>query len=332
MVQTFALALPLLLAGVFVASAAGKIRTPDDVTGWTALGVPKLLRRRWLIRLHPWLELILAGALMALGGLLGVVAAGVAVVLMVAYLVLVVRALRSVPDALCACFGSPRPVTRLTVARNIWLTALALATTSVISTGQLLGGAVVAAVSNWDWIVALAVAAITSGLVLWRDVAAAPPSRAQPMLADASPNTEDYVRARTPAVPITLGDGTTTNLRVLARQRPQLLLAVSETCSSCQPVIDSVGRWRNLLPEVDVRLLVTRLPENSALTSTQPPLTLHDPLGDVRASIAEWRAPTAILLGVDGMLAGGPVSGHPAIEALIGEIRTSLDEMIPQGI
>ena len=326
MVQTFALALPLILAGVLVASAVGKIRTPDDMAGWTDLGVPTLLRRRWLIRLHPWLELILAGALMALGGLLGVVAAGVAVVLMAGYLVIVVRAFRSAPGASCACFGESRPITRVTVARNAWLTALALATTAVISTGQLWGGAAVAAVSNGDWIVALAVVAITSGLILWRDVATETPP-GPPALLDTPSDTEEYVRVRTPAVPVTLGDGSTTNLRALAHQKPQLLLAVSETCNSCQPVIDSVDLWRSLLPEVDIRLLVTRLPENSALTSAQPPLTLHDPLGNVRASIAEWRAPTAILLGIDGMLAGGPVTGHPAIETFMGEIRTSLDEM-----
>lgn len=327
MVQTFALTLPLILAGVFAASAIGKIHTPDDAAGWAALGIPKFLRQRRLVALHPWLELILAIALVSLGGALGAVAGVVAFVLMGSYLVLVVRAFRSSPGASCACFGAARPITRVTIARNVWLTVLALLTASVISAGQLWGGALAAAIDNWDWSVSLAIAAVTSGLIVWREAGTGTPTRDHPATVEAAFDVEDYVRVRTPAVPITLGDGTTTDLRALAHQRPQILLAVSETCKLCQSVIDSVDLWRSLVPEVDVRLLVTVPPEMSGLTSSQHPQTLHDPPGYVRASISEWPSPSAILLGADGLLAGGPVSGYLAIDAFIGDIRASLDEM-----
>ncbi|MEV4669535.1 MauE/DoxX family redox-associated membrane protein [Microbacterium sp. LWO12-1.2] len=330
MVHALALALPLALAAVLTAGAIGKIRAPDNVTGWAALGVPQLFRHTWLIRLHPWLELILAGALVALGGILGTIAASAAAVLMAAYLIIVVAAFRTSPEASCACFGTSRRITRVTIVRNAWLTGLAVVTTLVISAGSLWGGALAAAVTNWESSMALIVVAVTAALALWHGALESPAIyQSEPVhgtLIGEGPNGEEYVRVRTPAVPITLGDGTTTHLRDLAYRRPQLLLAVAETCNACQPVVGRLEIWRHRVPEVDIRLLVTVRPNKSRLTSTQPPLTVHDPHGYVRASISEWSTPSAVLLGVDGMLAGGPVSGHPAIEGFIEEIRTSLDE------
>lgn len=330
MVPALALALPLILAAVLVAGAIGKIRAPDDAAGWAALGVPQIFRHSWLIRLHPWLELMLAGALVSLGGALGAIAASVAVVLMVAYCIVVVRAYRSSLGASCACFGPSRPITRVTIARNVWLTALAAATTLTIPAGPLWGGALATAAMNWDLSMALASVAITAALTLRHGVPEPPAPNQSGLVHSAphgeAPNGEGHIRVRTPAVPITLGDGTTTHLRALAYRRPQLLLAVAETCSSCRPVIERLEIWRNVVPEVDVRLLVTAPPNKSGLTSTQQPLTVHDPNGHVRASISDWLTPSAVLLGVDGMLASDPVSGRSAIEAFIEEIRISLDE------
>jgi hypothetical protein len=96
----------------------------------------------------------------------------------------------------------------------------------------------------------------------------------------------------------------------------------------CAPVIESAPAWRELLPEIDIRLLVTRSPQESRLTDTSEPQTVHDPHNYVSGSIADWYSPTAILLGADGMLAGGPESGHDAIRDFVEEIRASLDEHI----
>ena len=124
--------LPLVLAAVMIASAVAKFRRPDDIAGWAEMGVPRRLRQRWLITFHPWGELLLGIALAALGGVLGLLAAVVALALMVAYLSLVSSVFRRAQGASCACFGTrPRPVTRLTIARNAWLTLLAAATVMV---------------------------------------------------------------------------------------------------------------------------------------------------------------------------------------------------------
>lgn len=329
MFPALSISLPLVLAAVLVASAAAKFRRPDDPAGWAELGVPRGLRRRWLIALHPWGEAVLGIALAGLGGVLGLLAALVATGLMVAYLWLVWAASRRAQGASCACFGTRRPITRLTIVRNAWLTLLAAATVGVIWVNPLVGGAVAEAdATDWAWLGAMVIAAITVALIAWQEPAATVDPSIELDTAAADGDAGDYVRVRTPAVPVTLGDGETVNLRSLASARPLLILAVSESCGVCEEVIGSADEWRAVLPEIEIRLLVTRRPEDSRLTSTVEPQTLHDPKNYVSGSIADWYSPTAILLGADGMLAGGPETGYAAIKRFVEDIRASLDEHI----
>ncbi|GAA4374193.1 MauE/DoxX family redox-associated membrane protein [Agromyces bauzanensis] len=320
----------LILAAVMVASAVAKLRRPDDLAGWADLGVPAAFRREWLLRLHPWGELVLGLALALLGGLLGSLAALACVALMAAYTWLIGRAWskarESGADATCACFGESAPVTGVTLLRNAWLLFLALVAAATIWAAPLAGGALAALGADWAWLVALAAAAFTAAIIVWREPEL-PDPLASPAMTETPGSVDDqldYVRARTPAVPVTLGDGSRANLRTLSLSRPILLLAVSETCGSCAPVIERVPAWRALLPEVDVRMLVSRLPEESKLTELEHPHTLHDPDGNVRASIADWGTPAAVLLGVDGLLAGGPEQGERAITSFVADIYESL--------
>ena len=123
---------------------------------------------------------------------------------------------------------------------------------------------------------------------------------------------------------MTLADGTTQNLRNIASTKALLLLAVSPTCMSCQPVIGQVETYRRLMPELDVRLLLSTTPEESPLLEHDEPQSLHDPEGYVRGSIADWATPTAVLLGADGLLAGGPVTGAEEIDVFFDDIYESL--------
>lgn len=328
-----ALTSTLILVGVLVVSGVAKLRTPDDAEGWEALGLPAALRKDWLIRLHPVAELVLAAALLLLGGLLGVAAAVVAVLLFAAYLVMVWRARRKTPDASCACFGERQPITGRTLVRNGWLTLLAVISALTIGALPLFGGTVVLAIAFWPWTLALAAVAVTFVLVQEKAAESAPAahvaggSGAGP--ADDA-ELEDYLRARTPAVPVTLADGSTVTLRQLAETKPVLLLAVSETCGSCTPVIESIDAYRKLLPEVSVRFLLQNAPEDSRLASAEEPQTVHDPLRYVGPSLADhWFTPTAVLLGADGMLAGGPVAGSSAIAEFVDDVYESLHGVRP---
>lgn len=333
----FSIVPALILAAVLIASAIAKLRHPDDLHGWTQMGVPRLLRRRWLLRFHPWGEMLLGLALVVLGGVLGLLAALAGVALMAAYTWLVWRTWNAnrkaagggddAEAASCACFGQQRPVTALTLVRNVWLLTVAIAAASGTWSNPLLGGPLASATAEevWVWIVGLAAAAVTALLIVWPDgspVPAAPRPSGSRTASDG--DLLDYIRTRTPAVPVTQADGTVVNLRTLASERPILLLAVSEICGACMSVIERIPEWREFLPEVDIRILSTLLPEASRLTEREEPQSLHDPNEYVSGSIEDWRTPTAVLFGIDGMLAGGPVTGTDDVMAFVSEVHDNL--------
>ncbi|MDP3953048.1 MauE/DoxX family redox-associated membrane protein [Microbacterium sp.] len=334
------MAAPLILAGVLIASGVAKLRHPEDEAAWADLGVPAALRRGWLMRLHPWAELLLAAALLVLGGVLGALAAACAVILFGAYLGLVAHRLTVGTDASCNCFGAPEPITSVTIVRNAWFLLLAIVAAAVTWATPLLGGPLAALGDQWLWLIGIAAAAFSAVLVLWHPASADHPVEAGvPTIADratsehASSTAADpaeYIRTRTPAVPVMLADGSTVNLRQLAARGPILLLAVKEDCGACRPVINAVPRWRELLPEVAVRFLLWPAPENSALTEHSEPQSLHDPYFYVQGSIADWSTPAAVLIGADGYLAGGPVSGYDDVSAFVGDIYENLHGERPE--
>lgn len=322
-----AMASTLIIVGVLVASGIAKLRTPDDAAGWEALGIPAALRKDWLIRLHPIAELVLAAAVLLLGRGLGAAAAIVVVLLFAAYLAMVLRAKRQSADASCACFGQRRPITGRTVLRNAWLVLLAVISASTIGALPLWGGAATVAMAFWPWTLALAAVAATFVLVQEGgsgSVASATGVTAGAPAAGGPDDLEDYIRTRTPAVPVQLGGGDTANLRELSAGEPMLLLVVSETCGSCTPVIESIDAYRALLPEVSVRFLLQNRPEDSRLASAEEPQSLHDPHRYVGGSIGDFSTPSAVLLGMDGLLAGGPVTGAVNIAEFVDDVYESL--------
>jgi hypothetical protein len=128
---------------------------------------------------------------------------------------------------------------------------------------------------------------------------------------------------------VTLGDGTVTHLRQLSAQRPQLLVYVSDGCFSCNDVIAAIPSWRNDLPQVDVRVLVRQSFDISTLTSTEEPMSMHDTDGLVSESLGIRATPGAVLLGADGLLAGGPVVGAIAVPEFVSDIREELESARP---
>ncbi|MFE6735673.1 MauE/DoxX family redox-associated membrane protein [Microbacterium sp. NPDC057650] len=321
------IALPaLLLAAVLIASGIAKLRHPDDLSGWADLGVPAALRRTWLLALHPWGELMLGAALVLLGGVPGALAALVALVLMVGYLVFVVRVLRTGTDASCACFGARKRIVPMTAVRNGWYVLLALAAASTTWMSPLLGGTVVElGGAGWTWGVGLAAAAVTVALTMW-PVPAQATDAVDPAPTPSVGDDEllDYVRSLTPAVPLTLADGEQVNLRALSIRQPLLLLAVKPGCGSCADVIAQVPAWRELLPEVSVRMLLREAPEVSGIAEREEPQSLHDMERYAYDSLGIRITPSAVLLGADGMLAGGPVTGTAAITEFIADVYESL--------
>lgn len=323
-VPTDALALaPVVLAVVLVVSAVGKLRSPSaSAEAFRDLRVPAPLSGSLAVRALPWVEIALALGLLALGGLPGTAAAVGTLVLFTAYLVLVVRALGFDEDVECACFGefAPGRISRRTVVRNAWLVALAAVTVGVAAQGPSVLTRIADELLPWWWLAGAVAAAVTTWLVVGGSSAAVPTVEPTAHAEEEG----DYVRYRTPALPIMLGDGTTTNLRALGTVRAQLLLYVSDWCSSCHDVVEAVPRWRDLLGPVDVRLVLAAPPSETTLTSADEPQTLHDTERLLDDSFGIRRTPSAILLGADGLLAGGPVTGHDDVLEFVEAIAEEL--------
>ncbi len=116
----------LVLAAVFVAAAAAKIaRPPATVKAFATLGVPA---PETIARAVPAAELVVAVLLVAVPRAGGVAA----LVLLVAFTAVLVRALRAGVRTPCRCFGGVRedPISRADVVRNAMLAALAITATA----------------------------------------------------------------------------------------------------------------------------------------------------------------------------------------------------------
>lgn len=317
--------LPWVVATVLFSSAIGKLRHPSSVAAWAEMGVPAVLRRAALVTLHPWLEMVLAVAIVASGDWPGAVAAATGAVLLLIYTVLVWRAHRRPQQVNCACFGASSAITGMTVWRNAWLTILAAAAVAAASQLPRWGGAVRAAwLDHFPAWLGGALVAVTC-LLISAARGGHPNSEHQTEGSLAAVDEHgDYLRARTPAVPVTLADGTVVTLRRLTRHRPLLLLAVSGHCSACHMIVAALPEYRRRLPEVDVRLLLNSDPDIDPFTERTEPQSLHDVHYYVSSSIADWPVPAAVLFGTDGMIAGGPVAGAETVQEFVDIIDEDL--------
>lgn len=316
---------PLLLALVLLTASVGKLRAPERARdAFVDLAVPRALRQRWVRTAHPWGEVVLGVGLVVASGWLGRVVAFGSVVLTLTYLWLVLRAVRQPENVDCDCFGSLASgvVTWTTVVRNVIYVGLA-ATALWLQVENAAVPTLFGAFASRDswWLGGAALALLTAALTVG---GSSPPNAASDAGAS-DEELEEYERRRTPAVPVTLADGTVSTLRELSRERAQLVFLVSETCGFCEEVADQVPRWRKDLPLIDLRLLVPTTPELTTMPAAKAdPMTLHDPQQWVRESLGVSGSPAAVLFGVDGQLAGGPVGGTFSIDRFIDDIRNEL--------
>lgn len=337
-------AAPLVLATVLAVGGIAKLRDDDAQTwqAWAGLGVPDRLNGRALRRAHPWAEVVLAALLVTAPGALGVTVAAAGVGLCAVYLLLVARAAARPEPALCDCFGSgtPTPVTGRTVARNVVLLLLALGSVAhAIAAGSPWQVLAAAPASTWWWLAAVAVAALTTHLV---DPQVPAPSQAEePTRTDdgepardtdasgaAAGEPAEYLRTLTPITHLVEPDGGTRDLVSISATRAQLLVFVSPRCGGCLPVAERVPAWQERMPAVQLRLVVSQ--DLARLADLQPswvPYAAQD-VDDLTArALRVTRTPTAVLLGTDGMLAGGPVVGYTDIEQFVADVAAELDEV-----
>jgi hypothetical protein len=331
-------AAPLLLAAVLAVSGVGKLRDDDAATAaeWTDLGVPAALNTRTLRRAHPWAELALALALVVLPGWLGVAAAIAAVALTLAYLVMIARAAARPEPAECACFGTGArtAITGRTVARNALLVLLAvLAVVHAASAGSPLAVLLGAPAATWGWLAGLALAVVVVGLLVPVPPAVvddgAPDDALPARASGAAPYDAEgeYLRTLTPFAVLEDRAGAKHNIVNLSARQAQLLVFMRAGCGPCTTTGNQVAEWQERLPELALRVVVSQpIDSLEGDYAHWQPFAMHDPDGLAARMLRVSGTPTAVLLGTDGLLAGGPVSGSTAIAEFVEDVAAQLEE------
>lgn len=315
----------LLVAAVLVTSGLAKVLRPGDAdAAFESLGVPAALRRPAVVRAHPWVEILLGVAVLVLPHPADLVAAVLGLGLLTAYLVLVWRVVARGEEASCQCFGSlgADRITVRTVVRNAVLVAVAgVAVADAWGQGSVPTRLAALDADGWWWLAAAAVTGLVAALV----VAPGPePEQAeQPEL--------DYLRLPIPDVPVTHPDGTTESLRDLARGRAQLLFFLSPGCGPCVTVTHRLETYAARLPELDVRVVsgLTREFVAEHVPEWEPYLVMEKQ-NAVSEVFGVTGRPMAVLLGGDGLLAGGPVRGPDEIATFVDDIEAELQAVRPQ--
>ncbi|MGE9807010.1 MULTISPECIES: TlpA family protein disulfide reductase [unclassified Janibacter] len=333
---------PLALLPVLATAGVAKLRSSRHVAdAVTSLRLPAALSHSTITRGLPVLELVVAGGLVLTSGAWATAAAGIAVVLLLAYAFVIARALSFDEPVTCHCFGEIGlgKVTRATVVRNVLLVVLALAALartlggarSVVAELASLSGAgwaslgVAVLVATLAWLLGTerASAGVPVGIAAASDVASSNPEAATTMDAGEI-DPEDYVRTPIPTVPVTVPGGAEVPLSVLAAKRAQLLLFVSTTCRSCLVLLEELPEIVTRLSAIDVRVAFRNdLAEIAEHHPAAHPYAVRDGGAAARA-LGVDATPGAVLLGNDGLLAGGPIIGVDEIREFVDDIAEQL--------
>ncbi len=315
------LSIRCLLAVVFLVAAIGKLA--DRRGSRQALeefGVPTRAAGVGRVAL-PVAELLVAIALLlrpsARWG------AGGALLLLIAFVIGVARAMSrgQAPD--CHCFGQihSHPAGLSTLFRNA---ALAVAAALIVVAGS--GPSIVGALGSLHGAaIALVVTSMLAAVLavavaqLWADrrrlradLKAAIAAQAAPGLPRGAPAPEFEL------VPVR---GTIRSLTELTElQRPSVLVFLTTTCGPCLELLPTLGRWQDSLSNsLTLTAIFTGEREDVERLSAEHELSLAlaQP-GNETFELYELRAtPSAVLVEVNGIIASAPAEGVPAIEALV---------------
>ncbi len=317
-----ALVVVLTLVAVLVASGVAKLRDSRATRdAFTALRVPALVPAGPAAAGLPWAEISVGVLLLVApsGWLVPVAAATLA--LMLAYTVLVARALGFDEPVTCSCFGSigRHEVDRTTLARNVLLSALS----ALVLWFALDGGSAPASVgdldgSGWYALGAAAAAAAVAALVTGST------SRSSARVPDEE--LLDYERQAIPFGSLTRADGSGSTLAELSRTQARLLVVLNPSCGPCVRTAEKLDGWAARLdPAVGVVAVYPDEPSARAATEHAPELAAWEPELNVRR-VFSVGTPAAILLGADGFLAGGPVAGEDDVAAFVDEVLDAVSE------
>ncbi|MCT1431748.1 hypothetical protein M3G50_13470 [Brachybacterium muris] len=330
------LSAPILLSITLLISGLAKLGAREGTQdAMRSLRLPLPAMHASVAWVLPVMEIVLALALWIPVPPLQMLIAGVVTLLMFAYLVIIARALTFEEQVQCSCFGtlaSPT-VSRATVVRNVILSVLGVLAVVAAATGAMTTLLVQDPMELIGLGMALLIAIVLTAATIGGRVAA-PDADAPAASASAEPVLEedellDYERSPIPAAVLQQPDGRLTTLTQLTAQRAALLVFVTEGCGPCERVLDHAEEWiAELEQTLQVRFVFSR-PLSQLRKRTTDRVTdhaLHDLQFTARTALGGAGAPSAVLLGADGQLAGGPVNGGSAVIEFVQEIREQLAE------
>ena len=318
-----------ILVVTLTASGIAKAKDPSStVEGILNLGLDSVAPLKLTPAVLPWAELVLAAGLLFAPGPLFPVFAIASCALMVFYLVVIARALATGRTEGCNCFGkkSAAPVSRYTLIRNIALTIAGILTVVASFVG---GKALVYELvglngSGWLWAVGAGLIALTLWAIQRGESLAEPaPDIPEVVLPSAADESEDYVRVPIPYASIYTTDGRVTTLRDMSRVQARVLFFASPTCGSCTPILKTIPRWQKLLPQLGLHPVFSseeKIRQAHKLEKLDEGVeALVDPKHAAMHNFGRG-TPMAVILGSDGMLAGGPVAGTSDVKQLMDDL------------
>ena len=330
------LSAPILLSITLLISGLAKLGAREGTQdAMRSLRLPLPTMHASVASVLPAMEIFLALALWIPVPPLQVLLTGLVAALMLTYLVIIARALTFEEQVHCSCFGtlaSPT-VSRTTLVRNVLLSVLGLLAVVAAASGAMTTLLVQAPMGliglGIALLIAIALTAATIGGSVAETDADAPTA---PAPAAADPDEDellDYERSPIPAAVLQQPDGRLITLTQLTAQRAALLVFVTEGCGPCERVLDHAEEWIGELEQtLQVRFVFSRPLDQlrERTTDRVEGHALHDLQFTARTALGGTSAPSAVLLGADGQLAGGPVNGGSAVIEFVQEIREQLAE------
>ena len=330
------LSAPILLSITLLISGLAKLGAREGTQdAMRSLRLPLPTMHASVASMLPVTEIVLALAIWIPAPPLQVLLTGLVAALMLTYLVIIARALTFEEQVHCSCFGtlaSPT-VSRTTLVRNVILSVLGLLAVVAAASGAMTTLLVQAPMGliglGIALLIAIALTAATIGGSVAETDADAPTA---PAPAAADPDEDellDYERSPIPAAVLQQPDGRLITLTQLTAQRAALLVFVTEGCGPCERVLDHAEEWIGELEQtLQVRFVFSRPLDQlrERTTDRVEGHALHDLQFTARTALGGTSAPSAVLLGADGQLAGGPVNGGSAVIEFVQEIREQLAE------
>ena len=340
------LAAPILLSLTLLVSGLAKLGARQGTEdAMRSLRLPLPTMHASVASVLPVAEIMLALGIWLPAPPIQVLLTGLVALLMLTYLVIIGRALTFEEEVHCSCFGtlaSPT-VSRITLGRNIILSVLGVLSVAAAGSGVMTTLLVQAPLTILGFGAALLLTIVLTALTLGGSSAeeaaegagpAPAAGTARPAAADQEGESEgeedellDYERAPIPPAVLQQADGRLITLTQLTAHRAALLIFVSEGCGPCERVLDHAEEWTGALEGVmQVRFVFSRPLDQlrERTTDRVQGHALHDLQFTARTALGGAGAPSAVLLGADGQLAGGPVSGGTAVIEFVQEIRDQL--------